>query len=143
MHPAGRVHRLARSVVTEKVRQVAIVALLLLCSIVSSASAEPRADWVVNQINQKNASLSAAFRAEKYTLMTETMFSFFRATNYLYWADFGLSPLLSTFGSATTRVWLQGDAHAENIGALTNNQGGVVYDLDDFDEVVKIGRAHV
>ena len=106
MHPAGRVHRLARSVVTEKVRQVAIVALLLLCSIVSSASAEPRADWVVNQINQKNASLSAAFRAEKYTLMTETMFSFFRATNYLFWADYGSSPLLATFGGPTTRVWL-------------------------------------
>lgn len=101
-----------------------------------TACAQTRAEWVVSQIESKNASLLPQVRAEKYAAMAESVLAFFRATNYLYWADFGRSPLLSDFGSTTTRVWLQGDAHAENIGALTNNQGGVVYDLDDFDEVV-------
>jgi uncharacterized protein (DUF2252 family) len=95
-----------------------------------------RSEWVVSQIEAKNANLQPQVRTEKYAAMAETVLAFFRATNYLYWADFGHSPLLTTFGSPTTRIWLQGDAHAENIGALTNSQGTVVYDLDDFDEVV-------
>ncbi|MBL8632545.1 MAG: DUF2252 family protein [Myxococcales bacterium] len=136
MHPAGRAHNFASSVGKERAKQLAIAALLLLCSIVSSASAEPRADWVISQINQKNASLSATFRAEKYTLMAETMFAFFRATNYLFWADYGSSPLLATFGGPTTRVWLQGDAHCDNVSALLTNQNTVVFDLDDFDETL-------
>lgn len=115
--------------------------LVAACLVLLGGGARPvrgdtRSAWVISQIESKNANLLPQVRAEKYAAMAESVLSFFRATNYLYWADFGLSPLLSTFGSATTRVWLQGDAHAENIGALTNNQGGVVYDLDDFDEVV-------
>jgi uncharacterized protein (DUF2252 family) len=95
-----------------------------------------RAEWVVSQIEAKNANLQPAVRAEKYAAMAEGVLAFFRSTNYLYWADFSHSPLLNNFGSPTTRIWLQGDAHAENIGALANSQGAVVYDLDDFDEVV-------
>ena len=110
--------------------------LVLLVGGARPVRGDTRSAWVISQIESKNANLLPQVRAEKYAAMAESVLSFFRATNYLYWADFGLSPLLSTFGSATTRVWLQGDAHAENIGALTNNQGGVVYDLDDFDEVV-------
>ena len=97
---------------------------------------DPRSELAISQIEAKNAGLRPQVRAEKYAAMGESALSFFRATNYLYWADFGHSPLLSAFGSPTTRIWLQGDAHAENIGALSNSQGTVVYDLDDFDEVV-------
>jgi uncharacterized protein (DUF2252 family) len=95
-----------------------------------------RVDWVLAQIEARNAALPPQVRSEKYTAMAESVLAFFRATNYLYWADFGNSPLLATYGSPTTRIWLQGDAHAENIGALSNKQGTVVYDLDDFDEVI-------
>lgn len=98
------------------------------------SSAETRAEWVVAQIAAKNAGLAKPARDEKYQLMGESQLAFFRATNYLFWSDEGRSPKLSTFGGPRTRTWLQGDAHAENIGALSNSSGTVVYDLDDFDE---------
>lgn len=110
--------------------------LLLLLSFENSASAEVRGDWVVSQINQRNANVPPPLRAEKYGTMSESIFAFFRATNHLYWSDYGSSPLLATFGGPTTRVWLQGDAHCDNISALLTNQNAVVFDLDDFDDTL-------
>ena len=108
--------------------------LLLLLSFENSASAEVRGDWVVSQINQRNANVPPPLRIRKYGTMSESIFAFFRATNHLYWSDYGSSPLLATFGGPTTRVWLQGDAHCDNISALLTNQNAVVFDLDDFDD---------
>lgn len=100
-------------------------------------SAQSRADWVVAEISARNVSMSPSRRAEKYALMGDSVMSFFRATNYLYWADHAHSPLLLPFGGVPqTRIWLHGDCHVENIGALANSQGQVVYDLDDFDDAV-------
>lgn len=100
------------------------------------AAAEARAEFVQNQIQQRNAHLPPALQTEKYNLMAETIFSFFRATNHLFWADYGNSPLLAPFGGPTTRIWIQGDAHCENVSALLTNQNQVVLDLDDFDETL-------
>jgi uncharacterized protein (DUF2252 family) len=109
------------------------LALLTYCS---TAAAEVRADWIISQINQKNASLPPTLRTEKYGMMAESTFAFFRATNHLFWTDYGSSPLLLTFGGPTTRVWLQGDAHCDNVSALLTSQNAVIFDLDDFDETL-------
>lgn len=100
------------------------------------ARAQSRADWVAMQIAAHNQHLSASLRADKFAAMAESELHFFRATSYLYWADWGRAPQLQSFGGPRTRIWLQGDAHAENIGALANNRGTVVYDLNDFDESI-------
>ena len=99
--------------------------------------AQSRGNWVVEQIGDHNAGMSPARRADKYALMGDSVMSFYRATNYLFWADHATSPQLNTFGGVKeTRVWLHGDCHVENIGAISNSLGDVVYDLDDFDDGV-------
>jgi len=103
----------------------------------SPAQAVDRTTYVVNELDAHNAGLTPALRAEKYGLMEQDLFSFYRGSNDLYWLDFGTSAQLSTYGSAAaTRIWLGGDMHADNMGAFTNDQGTVVYDLNDFDEAV-------
>ena len=34
----------------------------------------------------------------------------------------------------TSRVWIQGDLHAENFGTYMDAQGRIVFDVNDFDE---------
>ena len=98
--------------------------------------ADKRAEWVVSQIDAVNGGLSDALRAGKYAKMSASVYAFFRGTNHLYWADFAKDARLKDFGSDKTRIWLQGDLHAYNFGSYTNDQGTVVYDLDDYDEAV-------
>src|SRR3990170_1132013 len=35
---------------------------------------------------------------------------------------------------ATSRVWIQGDLHAENYGTYMDSAGVLVFDVNDFDE---------
>jgi uncharacterized protein (DUF2252 family) len=96
-----------------------------------------RTAWVVSELSAWNAGLTAASRQEKYGMMEADLFSFYRGTDHLFWKDKGTSPALSTYGNvARTRIWLQGDMHADNMGSFANDQGEVVYDLNDFDEAV-------
>lgn len=116
---------------------VGLIGLVALGGWAQAAAQQERSAFVIEQIRSHNASLSAGLRTDKYSRMAESTLNFLRATNYLYWADFGHSAKLAPFGGLReTRVWLQGDAHVENIGAIENSAGTVVYDLDDFDEVV-------
>lgn len=117
------------------------VALLLFLTTPLSFSvpvaAQNRSDWVVEQIRAHNVNMTPLRRADKYALMGDSVRSFYRATNYLFWADHTTSPLLNTFGGVKeTRIWLHGDCHVENIGAISNSHEEVVYDLDDFDDAV-------
>ena len=36
--------------------------------------------------------------------------------------------------TATSRVWIHGDLHAENFGTYMNSEGVLVFDVNDFDE---------
>ncbi len=123
--------------------RIEAIVLLVLISIcfptapVQPLAAKTRSAWVIDQISEHNAAMSAARRADKYALMGDSITNFYRATNYLFWADHANSPLLNTFGGVKeTRTWLHGDCHVENIGAISNSMGQVVYDLDDFDDSV-------
>lgn len=117
-----------------------VLFLLALPACVPSAVAprvQDRSGWLVEQISSHNASLSPQARADKYAQMGLSALWFFRATNHLYWADFSDPQRLPPYGGdAKTRIWLQGDTHVENFGAFDNNQGTVVFDLNDFDEAV-------
>jgi len=51
--------------------------------------------------------------------------------------DLGRSSQLSTYGgSAATRTWLNGNLHADNTGVFDDDQGQLVFALNDFDEAV-------
>lgn len=126
----------ARVPLRDLVTRIPVAILLGLLVASGAARAQSRGDWVATQIAAHNQHLSASMRAEKYALMAESELNFYRATNFLFWADWGRAPQLQSFGRPRTRIWLQGDAHAENIGAQSNNRGVVVYDLNDFDETL-------
>ena len=95
-----------------------------------------RASWVVDEIEAFNAGLSAADREAKFCKMVATAFSFYRGTNHLFWHDHAGDARFGDFGGSGTQIWLQGDLHAQNYGAYDNDEGTVVYDLNDFDESV-------
>lgn len=91
---------------------------------------------VVTLIEAFNAGLSTANRTAKYCKMVEAPFAFFRGTNHLFWSDLAGDPRFLDFGGTQTSIWLQGDLHADNFGAFDDDDGQVVYDLNDFDETV-------
>lgn len=119
-------------------RPVAVAAWLILAlSVPSACAAESRESYVVAEITSANTHLPAAPRAEKYGLMKASPFAFFRGSNHLYWKEFGSSPQLSTYGGlSSTRTWLAGDMHLDNTGSFDDDQGEIVYAINDFDEAV-------
>lgn len=96
----------------------------------------PRPARAVDEIEIANAGLRDEDRRAKYCKMAASPFAFYRGTNHLFWRDLAGDPRFAPFGSARTRTWLLGDAHVDNIGFYDNDEGTVVYDLNDFDEVV-------
>lgn len=100
-------------------------------------AASRRTSVVVAEINAANAALSTAERAEKYAAMKVSPAAFFRGSNHLYWKDLGRSPHLSTYGGVVaTRAFLAGDLHVDNFGVFDDDQGDVVYAINDFDQAV-------
>ena len=87
-------------------------------------------------ISRWNAQFAPQSRRVKYKKMIASPFAFFRGTNHLFWNDFANDIRLTQFGNAQTRIWIQGDLHAENFGTYDTAQGTIVYDLNDFDEAV-------
>jgi uncharacterized protein (DUF2252 family) len=69
----------------------------------------------------------------KFRKMSASPFSFYRGSAALYYADIAddADPFLN---DQTSRVWIQGDLHAENFGTYMNGAGVLVFDVNDFDE---------
>ncbi|RJK96563.1 DUF2252 domain-containing protein [Vallicoccus soli] len=73
-----------------------------------------------------------AFRT-KFRKMAADPFAFYRGSACLFYEDVaGLDdPWLD---ERTSRVWVQGDLHAENFGTYMDGQGVLIFDVNDFDE---------
>ncbi|MFN0034242.1 MAG: DUF2252 domain-containing protein [Saprospiraceae bacterium] len=69
----------------------------------------------------------------KFRKMAETPFAFFRGSAPLFYADMARDedPFLN---EQTSRVWIQGDLHAQNFGTYMNGKGVLVFDVNDYDE---------
>lgn len=69
----------------------------------------------------------------KFRKMAETPFAFYRGSAALFYADVchDQDPFLN---EKTSRVWIQGDMHAENFGTYMNGKGLLIFDVNDFDE---------
>lgn len=86
----------------------------------------------VGAILARTADLPPDVEQYKLCRMAEGPFPFYRATAHLYYDDlFGLPERQSFAGPVT---WLSGDAHPHNLGAFDDDEGQVVFDLNDFDE---------
>ncbi len=73
-----------------------------------------------------------AFR-RKFRKMASAPFAFYRGTACLFYADMAddEDPWAD---ERTSRVWIQGDLHAENFGTYMDSSGTLVFDVNDFDE---------
>jgi uncharacterized protein (DUF2252 family) len=73
-----------------------------------------------------------AFR-RKFRKMAASPFAFYRGSAPLFYAD--VVRLEDPWADArTSRVWIQGDLHAENFGTYMDSAGILVFDVNDFDE---------
>jgi uncharacterized protein (DUF2252 family) len=74
----------------------------------------------------------AAFR-RKFRKMARDPFAFYRGTACLFYDDVVRldDPWVD---DRTSRVWIQGDLHAENYGTYMDAEGILVFDVNDFDE---------
>jgi len=78
------------------------------------------------------ASAPAAFRT-KFRKMAADPFAFYRGSACLFYAD--VAALKDPWADErTSRVWIQGDLHAENFGTYMDGSGVLIFDVNDFDE---------
>lgn len=74
----------------------------------------------------------AAFR-RKFRKMAADPFAFYRGSACLFYADMARAEDRWA-NDQTSRVWIQGDLHAENFGTSMDGSGVFVFDVNDFDE---------
>src|ERR671938_809455 len=73
-----------------------------------------------------------AFR-QKFRKMASGPFAFYRGSACLFYADMGREEDRWA-DERTSRVWIQGDLHAENFGTYMDGDGVFIFDVNDFDE---------
>ncbi|CAN5688865.1 DUF2252 domain-containing protein [soil metagenome] len=73
-----------------------------------------------------------AFR-RKFRKMAAEPFAFYRGSAPLFYAD--VANLDDPYADErTSRIWIQGDLHAENFGTYLDGEGYLIFDVNDFDE---------
>lgn len=88
---------------------------------------------ILNEFDEQCMNLNQNKRIEKYQKMLESPFRFFRGSAYLFYYDMSIIPF-PYHTSNDKPTWIQGDLHMENFGAFQNEQGEIVFDVNDFDE---------
>ncbi|MGZ8817386.1 MAG: DUF2252 domain-containing protein [Mycobacterium sp.] len=73
-----------------------------------------------------------AFRT-KFRKMAAEPFAFYRGSACLFYADVA-ERTERWADERTSRVWIQGDLHAENFGTYMDGAGILIFDVNDFDE---------
>ncbi len=87
---------------------------------------------LVDAFSDLMAADADAFRT-KFRKMAADPFAFYRGSACLFYAD--MSTLEDRWSDErTSRVWIQGDLHAENFGTYMDSAGRIVFDVNDFDE---------
>jgi uncharacterized protein (DUF2252 family) len=89
-------------------------------------------DTLVAAFDDLMAANPAAFRT-KFRKMAADPFAFYRGSACLFYADVAEreDPWAN---EQTSRVWIQGDLHAENFGTYMDGDGVLIFDVNDFDE---------
>ena len=100
------------------------------------ADEDKRQPWIIDILLDAFADLMEAdedaFRT-KFRTMAADPFAFYRGSACLFYADMAKTddPWVD---ERTSRVWIQGDLHAENFGTYMDGEGVLVFDVNDFDE---------
>jgi uncharacterized protein (DUF2252 family) len=100
------------------------------------AGTDGRQSFIVDTLVDAFADLmkadADAFRV-KFRKMAGDAFAFYRGSACVFYADVATldDPWVD---QRTSRVWIQGDLHAENFGTYMDGEGVLVFDVNDFDE---------
>src|SRR5215204_1359844 len=89
-------------------------------------------DVLVEAFSELMAADPDAFR-NKFRKMAAGPFAFYRGSAPLFYADME-GEEDRWVDERTSRVWIQGDLHAENFGTYLAGDGVFVFDVNDFDE---------
>jgi uncharacterized protein (DUF2252 family) len=89
-------------------------------------------DVLVDAFSELMAADPEAFR-NKFRKMAADPFAFYRGSAPLFYADMKRKED-GWADERTSRVWIQGDLHAENFGSYMAGDGMFVFDVNDFDE---------
>lgn len=100
------------------------------------AQGTDRRDQVVQVLSEAFADLAQAdprALGHKFQVMAADPFAFLRGTACLFYADVaGREDRWAD--ERTSRVWIQGDLHAENFGTYMDGSGVLIFDVNDYDE---------
>ena len=89
-------------------------------------------DTLVDAFSDLMTASPAGFRT-KFRKMAADPFAFYRGSACLFYAD--VAALDDPWADErTSRVWIQGDLHAENFGTYMDGAGVLIFDVNDFDE---------
>src|SRR5919205_1049481 len=89
-------------------------------------------DVLVDAFSELMHAAPEAFR-QKFRKMAAGPFAFYRGSAPLFYADMEREEDRWA-DQRTSRVWIQGDLHAENFGTYMAGDGVFVFDVNDFDE---------
>jgi uncharacterized protein (DUF2252 family) len=89
-------------------------------------------DVLVDAFSELMVAEPDAFR-QKFRKMAADPFAFYRGSACLFYADMDREEDRWA-DERTSRVWIQGDLHAENFGTYMAGDGVFVFDVNDFDE---------
>jgi uncharacterized protein (DUF2252 family) len=89
-------------------------------------------DVLVDAFSELMVADPDAFR-QKFRKMAAGPFAFYRGSACLFYADMEREEDRWA-DERTSRVWIQGDLHAENFGTYMDGDGVFVFDVNDFDE---------
>ncbi|MEW5838498.1 MAG: DUF2252 family protein [Pseudomonadota bacterium] len=102
----------------------------------AAQAAASRSSWVTQNIYSFNHPYAAQLPQEldtKMDKMSVSPFAFYRGTAHLFYQD--MKTRSSAFTNSTTsKAWLEGDMHLQNVGAIKDANGNKVFDVSDFDE---------
>jgi uncharacterized protein (DUF2252 family) len=108
----------------------------IISNIIRQTPAQDRKQFIVQSFLDNYGDLiekeAHAWRG-KFRKMAESPFAFYRGSAPLFYADMvrDEDPFLD---DKTSRVWIQGDLHAQNFGTYMNGNGVLVFDVNDYDE---------
>ena len=97
---------------------------------------DERESFIVNCLVEAFSDLMEAdpdaFRT-KFRKMAAEPFAFYRGSACVFYAD--VAERKDRWADErTSRVWIQGDLHAENFGTYMDGAGVLIFDVNDFDE---------
>ncbi|UOQ48979.1 DUF2252 domain-containing protein [Gracilibacillus caseinilyticus] len=88
---------------------------------------------ILEQLDGYVMQLSKTNRRKKYRKMKQDPYSFYRGAAYLFYYDVTKIPF-SFHTDEDKLTWIMGDMHFDNFSSFQDEEGNLVFDVDDFDE---------